>query len=558
MRRYLPELISATVVVVVGVWFWGTAVSTGWARLAALQTVEPYAFSVHEQLLYNFAHEGSFFQTIHKGYDDNWTWSGHRALTLPLTGWIYGLSPHPLWLAQIQMVAVLLGAIPAALLGRRATGSGWGLLWGGLTYLLMPPTMALALQDYQDLVYALPFLTFAIWAAGSGRWWLGILGTIVAMAPREECVPMAVAVAALCPPWSADTGRPAWRLWLVNVVAAGALAAGYTAGAERLFPLSEGHDMPLSNALSSILGGAPIFLEGWAARDSFYALLWYPLGGLALLAPELALPAAGLIFMHMTVPYGHGVDRSWGGHCHHMAPAAAFLFSAVVVGGGRLVQASRRLPLPRPAQTAAAFAVLVGLLVWTGQHWRSWAAEYNLVVSWYAKPPVWRHPAWSLVYALPEDAVPIASRQVSIAISNRTRSYTFEESLMEKAPRLGLAAGTHLIVDTRRDSVVKWAMSMPDAAVVAEATPFALITWGAGKDPYAGQRFQLSKGAEWTGPYRIASQIPGVPPHVPQRQPAPGTFPVLQLGSGPGPLPQPGIHPDQGDPAGRPQQPGRP
>ena len=104
VRRYLPELFAAVALVVVGVGFWGTAVSTAWARLAALQTIEPYAFAVHEQLLYNFSQSGRFFQTIHIGYDDNWTWSGHRALTLPMTGWIYRWSPDPLWLTQIQIV----------------------------------------------------------------------------------------------------------------------------------------------------------------------------------------------------------------------------------------------------------------------------------------------------------------------------------------------------------------------------------------------------------------------------------------------------------------------
>ena len=85
LRRHPLTLLAALLVVAFGVRFWGTAVSTAWARLAALQTVEPYAWAVHEQLMYNFAHEGAFFQTIHKGYDDAWTWSGHRAITLPLT-----------------------------------------------------------------------------------------------------------------------------------------------------------------------------------------------------------------------------------------------------------------------------------------------------------------------------------------------------------------------------------------------------------------------------------------------------------------------------------------
>ena len=55
--------------------FWGTAVSTSWARIDALQTIEPYGSAVHEQLLFNFAQHSDFFQTVHLGYDDTWTWS---------------------------------------------------------------------------------------------------------------------------------------------------------------------------------------------------------------------------------------------------------------------------------------------------------------------------------------------------------------------------------------------------------------------------------------------------------------------------------------------------
>lgn len=547
LRRYLPEMVSAMLITVAGVYFWGTAVSTAWARLAALQTIEPYAFAVHEQLLYNFAHEGSFFQTIHKGYDDNWTWSGHRALTLPVVGWLYGLSPGPLWLAQIHINAVMLGAIPAALLGRRVSGTGWGLAWGGLGYLLMPPTMALALQDYQDLTFSLPFLVFAIWAVGSGRLWLVALGLMLAMAPREECIPMAVAVAVLAPPWT-ERGRPAWIRWAIAITLAIGLAVTYTTVAEILFPLSEGHDMPMKNAVGSLLEGNPIFLEGWAAKDTFYALLWFPLGAFALLAPELALPAAGLVFLHMTVPYGHGVDRNWGGHCHHMAPAAGFLIAAMVVGGGRLVRGLQHLPLPKWLQQVLAIAVFGVSLAWGGQHWNSWARDFHLIEAWQATPPTWRHPAWALVNQLPDNAIPIVSKNVSIAVSNRSRSYTFDESIFDKARGEGLAAGTHLIVDQRRTDVVRRAMAMTGAEVIAESEPFVMITWqGGARDRQAMQQSLPRSANPWLGSYPTASHIPGVPPHVPQRQPAPGTFPIIRLGGGDlPPPPEPGLIPHNG------------
>jgi hypothetical protein len=535
MRRWIPHIVSLVVLLVAGMYFWGTAVSTAWARLASLQTIEPYAFAVHEQLLFNFAAEHDFFQTIHKGYDDTWTWSGHRALTLPMTGLLYGLAPRPLWLAQIMLTGVLLGVIPAALLGMRATRSGLGLAWGGLVYLGAPVTMVMATQDYQDLVYALPFLVFAIWAMGSGRWWLTLIGAVVAIMPREECVPMAVAIAALCPPWDREQGRPRWRLWLLNIAIALAVAGTFTWWSERYFPLaSSGHDMPLSSAVKGITGqtgGGVIFLEGWLYLEQFYSLLWIPLGFLVLAAPNTALPGAALILLHMTVPEGHGVDRSWSGHCHHMAPAAAFLLSAMIEGGGRLLrliaggEGAGRVP-----RSVLAVGLAAGLLAWSGRTWQDWSVYYNLVTGFSAQTPAWEHPVWSLVRQLPDDAIPIASKDASIAISNRARSYTYDESLGQKAPHAGLAAGTHLIADSRKYELVSWGMAMPGAEVVAEAAPFILITWQAdGIDEGADRQRRIPRGQPWTGPYRKVYQIPGVAPHEQRIQVMPGSFPVIRL-----------------------------
>ncbi|MDG1478298.1 MAG: DUF2079 domain-containing protein [Myxococcota bacterium] len=531
MRRWIPHIISVVLLAVAGIYFWGTAVSTAWARLAALQTIEPYAFAVHEQLLFNFSSENGFFQTIHKGYDDAWTWSGHRALSLPVTGLLYGLAPQPLWLAQIMLTGVLLGAIPAALLGMRSTDSGLGLAWGGLLYLGAPVTMVMATQDYQDLVYALPFLVFAIWAISSGKWWLTIMGALVAIMPREECVPMAIAIAALCPPWDEAVRRPRWKLWGFNIAVTLLVAAAFTGWVEHAYPLAEsGHDMPLASAVKGVTGetgSGAIFLEGWLYLERFYALMLVPLGVLILAAPNTALPGVGLILLHMTIPEGHGVDRSWSGHCHHMAPAAAFLIAAMIQGGGRLLRLIAGQTRPRQV---AAVLVALGLLGAGGKTWQGWSATYNLVTGFSAKPPVWEHPVWSLVRQLPDDAVPIGSKDTSIAISNRARSYTYDESLAQKASRYGLAAGTHLIADSRKSDLIAWGMAMEGAEVIAESAPFVLISWTPGaRDVYAGQRIRIPRGQPWTGGYRKAHDIPGVAPHeqrIPVQQ---GGFPVIRL-----------------------------
>ena len=225
--RYLPFLLAAMLM-----WlFWATAVSTTWARINAIQTVEPYAFAVHEQLMRNFDATGQFSQTIHAGYDDAWTWSGHRAITLPILAKIYGLHPSALWLSQIMIFCILLGAIPIGLLCRNTMKSNWGFCIGVFVYVISPATIALSLQDYQDLCLAVPCLAFAIWAFSTGSWYWAILGAVIGISAREECVPITIAIAFMMWPYKrkrySKNTSISWFRWLQNIVIACVLIGFY-------------------------------------------------------------------------------------------------------------------------------------------------------------------------------------------------------------------------------------------------------------------------------------------------------------------------------------------
>lgn len=289
----------------------------------------------------NFDATGSFYQTIHSGYDDKWTWSGHRALTLPLMAKIYGLNPTALWLSIIQISFVSLGAFAAGALGKNAMRSPWGWVWGVTMYCATPAAIALALQDYQDLVFALPGFVFAIWCFSKGRWWLTVLGVIVGMSPREECLLMVIGLSVICVPFRGP--RPKWRAWIFNMVIACSVIGYYAWWAETSYPIAtSGHDMPLQNAVQS-LGSGRIHLEGWLYINRFYLFLWVPMGVFAIFCPGLALAGVALCVLHMTVPNGHGVDRSWAGHSHHMAPAAAMAVTAMTIGGARVFRWLRQV-----------------------------------------------------------------------------------------------------------------------------------------------------------------------------------------------------------------------
>ncbi|HIA02148.1 MAG TPA: DUF2079 domain-containing protein, partial [Myxococcales bacterium] len=316
--------------------FWGSAVSTSWARINALETIETYGFAVHQQLLYNFAVHGDFFQTIHMGYDDAWTWSGHRALTLPVVAWMVGFTKGIHGLGIISAFLVSTGAFWSGLLARQRMGT-WGMVLGVGLFVLSPCAMVIAVQDYQDLSLALPALLFCMWALGTQKLWLVFLGVLVGMSPREECVALVWCVAVLFSPqddqW-AGIKRNLFCCFVVTLVVVG--------GAEWLYPFqNSGHDMPLQNAIRTLRQGT-VFLTGWPYLERFYLLIWVPLGLLACLSPLVAGPALVLSFLHMTVPEGHGVDRSWSQHSHHMAPAVAFAISASICGAARIWRWSRR------------------------------------------------------------------------------------------------------------------------------------------------------------------------------------------------------------------------
>ena len=515
--------------------FWGTAASTSWARVAAVQCVEPYAFAVHEQLVKNFSTNGAFSQTIHRGYDDAWTWSGHRAPTLVLAGWLYGLNPSAFWLSQIMILGVLLGAIPAALIGRRALRSGWGLALGGAIYLGCPAVMALALQDYQDLVFALPCLTFAMWALGSGRWWLVVVGTMVAVLPREECVG-AVVLAALTTLPQVRTGERRRRRWLLNVGVVLAVVAAYSGLMQWFFPVNihgaggggQGYTPSLINATAEAIrmlsSGT---LPGLQLSDGFYLLVWLPVGFLALFSPTTLLAGLAMLVMHMTVPDGNGIDRRWAAHAHHMAPVMAFVVVATILGSARLLRlirgeawlgwirrdnAARKPQSPGRAGLALAVAAAAVLAIWGAIYYAAWSERFNLVRAWTASRPRWFHPAWALMRRLPNEAVPVVSMDLAIIASNFSTSYTYEESLWDKAGGKGLGAATHLVVDARHQDVRRWGMAMPGAHVLARESGYELISWRAGaSDPMASRGLPTHGGPFRRRPISRRFDLPGVP-----------------------------------------------
>ena len=227
----------------------------------------------------------------------------------------------------------------------------------------------------------------------------------------------------------------------------------------------------------------------------------------------------------MTVPWGHGVDRSWGGHVHHMGPALPFFTAAAIFGAARLLRQVQRLPKKSWPYVRVALCVLLAGHALSWSH--NWSQYYKLRLALGPEAPTYTHPAWILVrdHLQPED-VPIISSELALAVSSRSRSYTYDESLEDKAPGKGLAAGTHLIVDHRNTPVYDWGMAMTGAEEIAKEGPFTLIQWtpGALDTNIPSQLPRSKKGLPtWPGMPRDRSVMDGVPPR--KTPPPPPTAP---------------------------------
>jgi len=241
--------------------------------------------------------------------------------------------------------------------------------------------------------------------------------------------------------------------------------------------------MPLAGAIKEIV---TFQFTGASHWNSFYTLLFAPLGVLFMLfSPGIALLGFALIALHLTVAGHHGVDRSWIGHVHHMAPTVAFLSAALAVGIGRIIRLiNTNAAGLHQIRGAAAALFALGLVLYSTNYTMTWAQTSNLRVTMQPLEPTWENPAWELVRQLPEDAIPIVPNEVSIAVSNRTVSYTYRESLLDKARDRGMGAGTHLIVNNKHKKIQEWGLQMAGAKIIATSGNYTLLTWDEGaKDP---------------------------------------------------------------------------
>jgi uncharacterized membrane protein len=287
-------------------------------------------------------------------------------LLVPLW-WVW---PDAASLLTLQAVAVALGALPVFLLARKHLGSEWAGLGFALAYLLYPATQWLVLDDFHPVALATPLLLGAIWFLDERRLVPFAVCAVLSCTTKEQ---VGLTVAALGV-WHAISHR---RVRDGLVIAALGVATAFVAVAVIVPHFAPGGGSPFEGRYAAV-GGSPsgivetavtdpgaIVSEATDGRDLRYLfdLLW-PLGGLSLLAPVLALAAAPELALNLL----SGTRTQTSLHFHYTAAAIPPLVMAAVLGAARV---QRRWPrglriTPRVVvSTCLAAGLLVGPLpVW--------------------------------------------------------------------------------------------------------------------------------------------------------------------------------------------------
>ena len=449
----------------VAAWLWFCTVANRSAEnVLSLNNVENYALAVFCQLFWMWSHMGEWAQTIHFGYVDSWMWSGHRVGWLPFVGWAYGLDPDPVWLTRMQVGVISLGALPAWGMGRDEIDKRWGGFVGLLLYLGFPPLAAMALQDYQDLVLAIPFVLGAVWLCRQGRTFGFLACALGAAMCREELVPMVVLIGLTHP------GH--WRLRLRWCLKVGVLAAIYGALLWFIGRDFSGYDNPMmSHSGDMVVAWPPVWTREIADFHNFYSAFLKPVHFLAFLSPVTLLPGAGALFFHLTAPAHGGVDTAWDGHIHHMAPIVGFVVAAAIQGVGLSIRWSSRLGRARNLSLVIAALVLIGSTVALA---RPWVGFLGLQPAVSLEAPDVVAKEWALIEQLPPDAAVATDTYASVVIANRQHAFTYDESLADKRPGEGLKALDYILVRKQHRSWIEMILAA-DGKAIGESKIYILF-----------------------------------------------------------------------------------
>jgi hypothetical protein len=405
-RQALIGLGGATVAVVA--WIAQLWQVTAWQARAGAP-LGSLAYGTFVQLAWNWRHGGTWTQTLHHGYAEDWRWGGHYAGWWPIVAWFAGGSDDPWTLARVQIALVGVGALGAAWLGWREARA-WGALAACALVLASAGVTIQALADYQDLVLILPA---AVWLAAAARhagWPVFLLAATACALTREEALVLVPLFAAV-----GGVRRALGALGVVLAVTAVWVALGPPPYPN---PLVDQIAFLARDGVRAVSGRVAV--EGFGWIDPAFFLQWADASlPWLLLAPEAWLAAAPSVFFHALAPTATaGVASPW---VHHFAPLVAACTVGGVVG---LLRAMVRFPRAAPW-------VAVVALAWAGA--RAWAWRDTVSRVAVRVPVATEHPAWSLLAGVPRADVLWVPDEIAALAATRPRVVT-ADSVGERIP----------------------------------------------------------------------------------------------------------------------------
>lgn len=171
----------------------------------------------------DFGYLRSVVETLQRGrpWTDDWLEPWNAGLSV-LSALVWRATDS--FLVAIQGVQAALAGLTFALLAvlLRKRGLGWGRCLVVGVIALTTPTVFWKVMEYTGVMFALPCLLLATWAAERGRWWLFLGVWLVALATRQSAA--AWGALPLVAAWTHWRGRSGGYWCLLVIWAAGVVA----------------------------------------------------------------------------------------------------------------------------------------------------------------------------------------------------------------------------------------------------------------------------------------------------------------------------------------------
>ena len=185
-----------------------------------------FDLAVFDQVYWNATQGRLFESTLDRGVCGPSSFLGGHLSLLPVALFpIYALLPRAETLVLLQAAAIGLGAWPVYVLAKERLRAGAERLAFVVSYLLIAPLSWMALFDFHEIPFAIPFLGWALVFVARGQPWRAVLTLLTSFLIKEELPLVALGFAALLllqrrwlPGLALGAASVAWFVVAVKVV----------------------------------------------------------------------------------------------------------------------------------------------------------------------------------------------------------------------------------------------------------------------------------------------------------------------------------------------------